>query len=109
MQGRRELLGAIYLLGPWLLVSLALLPRRIPWQHRVGLIIPLTFGLIVFAVAVGAAVGRELEQVIMGIYVCWTPQAMLAAAALTVALLVSHHYESAASESTILPRNPASP
>lgn len=90
LRGRREVLAGIYLLGPWLLVTAALLPRRLSWQHRVGLIIPLTFGLIAFAVGVGSLLGRTVEDVLLGVFVCWTPQAMLAAIVLTISLLVFH-------------------
>ncbi|MCA9176815.1 MAG: hypothetical protein KDB14_20140 [Planctomycetales bacterium] len=86
---RPEALGAIYFLGPWVLVGAALLPRKLPWQHRVALIIPLTFGLIVVGVGIGATLHRDLEQVLMGIFVCWTPQAVLAAMVLTLALLAA--------------------
>lgn len=97
LAARAEALGAIYALGPWLLVALALLPRRIPWQQRVVLIIPLTAALILVAVVVGASLRppREFDQVLMGIFICWTPQSALAAVALTAMLLASHWHSQA--------------
>jgi hypothetical protein len=89
---RPEVLAGIYLLGPWLLVGLALLPRRISWQQRVGLIVPLTLLLIVVAIGVGGSLQprREFDQVLLGIFICWTPQSAAAAAGLTAVLLFVH-------------------
>ncbi len=92
LAGRPEVLAAIYALGPWILIGLAYLPARIPWQQRVALIIPLTLILIGLAVVAGAMLESPLdfEKTLLGIFVCWTPQAAITALVLTIVILVRH-------------------
>jgi hypothetical protein len=89
LNGRPEVLGTIYLLGPWLLVTIALLPRGIAWQQRVFILVPAAFLLIVVAILSGASLQRpiEFDKVLLGIFVCWTPQSALAALGITLALV----------------------
>ena len=86
---RPETLIAIYALGPVCLVATAMLPRRLSWQKRVWIIIPATLTLIAVAISVGNAMNMEFDKVLMGIFLCWTPQSALAAIGLTVSLVVS--------------------
>lgn len=86
---RPETLLAIYALGPALLVAIAMLPRRLSWQKRVIIIVPLAYALIAAAIAVGIGIGMEFDQVLMGIFLCWTPQSVLAAVVLILAIFVS--------------------
>ena len=88
---RPEVLGAIYLFGPAFLVSLAMIPRRIPWQQRVVLLMPAALMLIAAAIRVGFALGMELDKVLMGISVCWVPQSALAAIFLTLGILIFYY------------------
>ncbi|MFK8115607.1 MAG: hypothetical protein AB8B91_25645 [Rubripirellula sp.] len=90
---RPETLIAIYLLGPTGLVALAMLPKRLSWQRRVVIIIPTTLALIAAAIAVGTRMEMEFDKVMMGIFLCWTPQSALAAIALTAFLLFSLNKE----------------
>ncbi len=85
---RPETLIAIYALGPACLVAIAMLPQRLSWQKRVAIIIPAAYALIAAAIAVGNAMGMEFDKVLMGIFLCWTPQSALAALALTGSLLI---------------------
>lgn len=87
---RPETLVVIYLLGPAILVSIAMLPRRLSWQKRVAIIVPITFCLIAVAVVVGLSLGMEFDKVLMGIFLCWVPQSALAAIGLTAWLLVEY-------------------
>jgi len=89
LAGRAEVLGIIYLVGPWLLVLVAFLPLGMSWQQRVCVLIPSTLLLIAAAVAIGASLKPQVEfdKVLMGIYICWTPQSVLAAIGLTAFLL----------------------
>lgn len=91
---RPETLIAIYTLGPITLVAIAMLPRRLAWQKRVLIIIPATLMLIAIAIAVGTAIGMEFDKVLMGIFLCWTPQSALAAIGLTTMILISQARES---------------
>ena len=83
-----ETLIAIYVFGPICLVALAMLPRRLSWQRRVAIITPATFILIAVAIVVGRGLQMEFDKVLMGIFLCWTPQSALAAVALTTWILV---------------------
>ncbi|WP_153555304.1 hypothetical protein [Roseimaritima sediminicola] len=83
---RPESLWVIYVLGPAGLVLLALLPHRIAWQQRVAILTPATLAMIAVALWIGASLGIEFDVVLMGIYICWVPQTMLAAI-----VLMSHH------------------
>lgn len=79
LSGRPEVLGLIYAIGPWLLVGLAFIPLGLQWQQRVVLIVPIT--LLLMGAAIG--VGRQLrppvdfDKVLLGIFVSWTPQAVV--------------------------------
>jgi hypothetical protein len=84
---RPETLIAIYVFGPLLLVAIAMLPRRLEWQKRVMIIIPATVALIAVAIAVGITLGMEFDKVMMGIFLCWTPQSVLGAVGLTTWIL----------------------
>ena len=83
---RPETLLAIYALGPALLVVVAMLPRHLSWQKRVMIIVPAAYTLIVAAIAVGFALGMEFDKVLLGIFLCWTPQSALAAVGLMLAI-----------------------
>ncbi|MFT5523184.1 MAG: hypothetical protein ACI9G1_001408 [Pirellulaceae bacterium] len=83
-------LGAIYCFGPLALILFAFIPQRISWQQRVAILAPAAITLIVVAVAVGVSLGMEFDRVLIGIFICWTPQGAFAALALTVGLLVIH-------------------
>ena len=79
-----QLLGAIYLLGPVSLVLLSMVPRGLSWQHRVVLLAPSTLMLIGFAMLVGVRQSLPFEHVMMGIFVCWVPQTVFAAAVIMI-------------------------
>ncbi len=98
---RPEVLGVIYLFGPWILVLVALLPMGMSWQQRVVVLIPSVLLLMVAAVALGHFLkpGIEFDKVLLGIFICWTPQCVLAAVGLTAALI----YESSRSDRTETP------
>jgi hypothetical protein len=84
---RPETLVAIYVFGPLMLVAIAMLPRRLPWQKRVMIIIPATFALIAVAIVVGVTLGMEFDKVMMGVFLCWTPQSVLGAVGLSAWIL----------------------
>jgi len=80
---RPETLVAIFLLGPLSLVLIVMLPQRLTWQQRVKIIVPLSLSLIGAAIGVRLAIGMPFDQVLMGVFLCWTPQSALAAMGLT--------------------------
>ncbi len=81
LAGRPEVVGAIDLIGPWLLIAIAYLPAGLSWQHRVMIVIPSTLALIAAAIGAGAraAPSIPLDKVMLGIFVCWTPQTVFVA------------------------------
>ena len=94
LAGRAEVLGLIYLLGPWILVLIAFLPLGISWQWRVVILIPTALLLMAAAVAIGVSLkpGLEFDKVLLGIFICWTPQSAIAAIGLTAAIIYQHAY-----------------
>ncbi|MCG8651736.1 MAG: hypothetical protein MI861_17990 [Pirellulales bacterium] len=88
---RVELLAAIYALGPASLILLAYLPRRLRWQQRVAIVAPATLILIAVAIALGSVLDVEFDKVLMGIFICWTPQAATGAIALTAWLMLREY------------------
>lgn len=90
LAARPEVLGAIYLLGPGVLVATALLPRNIPWQQRVAILVPLAAMTIGAALTIGSSLPSPLDfdQVLLGVFVCWTPQSIAGAVLLTAAILI---------------------
>lgn len=85
-------LAAIYVLGPVSLVAVAMLPRGLRWQQRVAILGPGSLLLIILAIVVGMTLDVDAEKILLGIYVCWTPQSFLAAVALTLGLVVYHRH-----------------
>jgi hypothetical protein len=89
LAGNPAVLPMIYGLGPWILVAVAFLPMGLSWQRRVVVLVPAALGLMGAAVAVGASLRPpvEFDKVLMYIFICWTPQSVLVALALTAGLL----------------------
>ena len=83
---RPEVLLCIYLFGPLFLIVLSMLPRGLPWQHRILLLTPATLLMIAFAIFVGQRLGLEFDHVMMGIFIFWVPQSVIAAACVTIGL-----------------------
>lgn len=92
LAGRAEVLGFIYLLGPWVLVLLAFLPLGLSWQKRVYILIPMTLALMAAAAVLGMSLKPrvEFDKVLLGFFICWTPQSALAAIGLTAILIMWH-------------------
>lgn len=96
---RPEFLAATFVVGPWLLVAVALSPRRISWPRRVWILAVCAIALIGGAIAIGAALTNPVafDRVLFGIFVCWTPQSALAAIGLTLAIVLHYHRTNAVS------------
>ena len=89
-----RVLGSIYLLGPWILVSIALLPQRIAIEQRAWILTVSAALLIVAAIIVGGSLPLPVpfEKVLLGIYICWTPQSASTAFLISIALLVRYRH-----------------
>lgn len=90
---RPELLLAVYLFGPLILILLAMIPRGISWQQRVLILIPCTCMLIVATVLFGMRIGLTFDRVAMAFFICWVPQTVFAAVAVTVFLAIKFQIE----------------
>ena len=92
LDGRAEVLGSIYLLGPWVLVLIAFLPLGMTWQQRVYVLLPAMLLLMAAAVALGLSLKPKVDfdKVLLGFFICWTPQSALVAIGLTGVLVFQH-------------------
>ncbi|MEM9410901.1 MAG: hypothetical protein AAGA30_07295 [Planctomycetota bacterium] len=86
-----SLLLGVYLFGPSALIVLAMIPRKISWQARVVLLAPATLLLIGYAMVVGSKLQLPFDHVMMGIFICWVPQTVIAAGCLTMGLAIRYN------------------
>lgn len=85
--GTPQVLMGIYFLGPIVLISIAMLPRRIHWQHRCVVLTVLSAVMIAVAISTGIKLNVPLDRVLLGIFVSWTPQSTFAAFFMVVGLI----------------------
>ena len=79
----RWLLGVIYFGGPLILILIAMGPAKIPWEQR-SIILTLTaIVMLTGAVFVGLKLRLEFDRVLLGVFICWVPQSVFAAALIT--------------------------
>lgn len=74
------LLGAIYFVGPLLLILIAMAPVGLHWEQRVVVLIGFAIVMLVGSVMVGTKMGMEFDRVLFGVFICWVPQSVFAAA-----------------------------
>jgi len=84
----RITLAAIYLLGPSVLIALAMLPDSIRWYWRAVLLVIVATATIGIAISSGWALGIPLDKVMFGIFVSWVPQSVFTAFLLTLRLII---------------------
>ena len=72
-----KVLAVIFFAGPWAMVSLSMLPPGIKWQHRVVMMTIMAVVMIGVAIAVGGQLGKPFDEVLMGVFISWTPQSVL--------------------------------
>ena len=80
---RVEFLAGVYALGPIALVAIAFVPRGLSWQQRVTIITPATIVLIAITITLGQVLDVPFDKVLLGVFICWTPQTAIAAVALS--------------------------
>ena len=85
--GTPQVLMGIYFLGPVVLISIAMLPRRIHWHHRVVVLTVLSAVMIGVAISTGLKLDVPLDRIMLGIFVSWTPQSTFAAFFMVVGLI----------------------
>jgi hypothetical protein len=80
-----KVLAVIFFAGPWVMVGLSMLPPNVKWQHRVVMMTVMAVVMIVVAIVIGGQLGKVFDESLLGIFICWTPQAVVG-----IILLVSH-------------------
>ena len=93
-KGTSEVLVAIYFFGPISLILIAMMPKRIHWYHRIVILTVTAFSMIGIAIWSGLIMQVPIDRVLLGIFVCWTPQSAIAAFLLTVGLIVQMFWNS---------------
>ena len=74
------LLGAIYFVGPLVLVLIAMAPTGLHWEQRMVILVAFAVMMLVGSVMVGTRLGMEFDRVLFGVFICWVPQSVFAAA-----------------------------
>ena len=72
-----KVLAAIYFAGPWAMVGLSMLPPGIKWQHRVVMMTIMAVVMIGIAIFVGGQLDKPFDEVLMGVFISWTPQSVI--------------------------------
>lgn len=85
--GTKEVLMGIYFFGPISLIGIAMLPKKIRWQHRVVILTITAAAMIGIALSTASSLGVPSDRVLLGIFVSWTPQSAFGAFLLTSVLV----------------------
>lgn len=72
-----KVLAVIFFAGPWLMVGLSMLPPNIKWQHRVVMMTVMAIVMMGVAIIVGGQLGKLFDEALLGVFICWTPQAVI--------------------------------
>lgn len=74
------LLGAIYFAGPLVLILIAMAPVGLQWEQRMVILVAFAIIMLVGSVMIGTKMGMEFDRVLFGVFICWVPQSVFAAA-----------------------------
>ena len=74
------LLGAIYFVGPLVLILIAMAPTGLHWEQRMVILLAFAVMMLVGSVMIGTKMGMEFDRVLFGVFICWVPQSVFAAA-----------------------------
>lgn len=74
------LLGTIYFAGPLVLILIAMAPVGLHWEQRIVIVIAFAILMLVGSVMVGTKLNMEFDRVLFGVFICWVPQSVFAAA-----------------------------
>ena len=85
--GTKQVLIAIYFLGPLGLILIAMSPSKLHWHHRIVMLVILAAVMIGVAVTTGIQLKVPLDRVMLGIFVSWTPQSAFAAFLIVAGLI----------------------
>jgi hypothetical protein len=82
-----RIMGAIFFFAPAVMIGITMLPRRWSLNFRMVALTVLAVSSIGVAVAVGSGLSLPFDEVLMGIFICWTPQGVLGTLVLLAWLL----------------------
>ena len=82
-----KVLAAVYFFAPVVTVVVAMVPPNFSWQIRCVVLLALCATAIGVAISVGGGLGFQFDEVLMGIFICWTPQGVVGALALLTWLI----------------------
>ncbi len=82
-----RVLGAIFFFAPIVMIGITMLPRRWTLNFRMAALSVLAVSSIGVAIAVGSGLSMPFDEVLMGIFICWTPQGVIGTLSLVTWLL----------------------
>lgn len=82
-----RVMAAIFFCSPIVMIGITMLPRRWTLNFRMAALTVLAVSSIGVAIAVGSGLGMPFDEVLMGIFICWTPQGVLGTLLLVTWLL----------------------
>jgi len=82
-----KVMAAIFFFAPVVMIGITMLPRRWTLYFRMAALSVLATSSIGVAIAVGAGLGIPFDEVLMGIFICWTPQGVIGTLSLVTWLL----------------------
>ena len=85
--GSWEGLTLVYVAGPASLIGIAMFPDQIHWKLRAVIVSTLSLLVIGIALFSGYRLSMPLDRVMLGFFVCWTPQSVFAAFFITLGLI----------------------
>ena len=77
LQPDPRVIAGIFFFGPVVIIGITMLPRRWSLQFRMAALTVLAASSIGVAVAVGSGLELPFDEVLMGIFICWTPQGVI--------------------------------
>lgn len=72
-----RVMAAIFFCSPIVMIGVTMLPRRWSLHFRMAALTVLAVSSIGVAIAVGYGLGMPFDEVLMGIFICWTPQGVI--------------------------------
>ena len=72
-----RVMAAIFFFAPVVMIGVTMLPRRWSLNFRMAVLTVLAVSSIGVAIAVGSGLGMPFDEVLMGIFICWTPQGVI--------------------------------
>ena len=82
-----KVLVAIFLFAPVVMIGVTMLPRRWTLHFRMAALTVLAVSSIGVAIAIGSGLGMPFDEVLMGIFICWTPQGVIGTLLLLTCLM----------------------